>query len=74
MASNSVATRDGASVVSLTQPHESFDALLAAIPNNSILSKIESIPGRASQSPSPKFTDIVLRLALGGPACHIRYA
>ena len=49
------------------QTHEYLDALLTAIPNDSIPPEIAS-PSRGAHRPYPKFIDTALRLASGGPA------
>ena len=49
------------------QTHEYLDALLAAIPNDSIPPEITG-PSRGAHRPYPKFIDTALRLASGGPA------
>jgi hypothetical protein len=52
------------------QPYEYLDALLAAIPNDSIVPpEITASPSRSGANrPYPKFIDTALRLASGGPA------
>ena len=49
------------------QSYEYLDALLTAIPNESIPPEIAS-PSQGAHRPYPKFIDTALRLASGGPA------